>query len=134
MTLDTPGLSLRSNCMAMSRDDRHIAFILHNQVHVYELGNIYDLEARSIWKVTVNESPRWAQDKAATHRKIAFSVDGNGLVLTRLESQSVYFDVWHRDADVWNLAKGGFYSIKVSSCSLLSLLSIAIANSTEYID
>lgn len=96
----------------MSRDDRHIAFILENQVHVYELGNIYDLEARSIRKVTINESPRWAQEKAATHRKIAFSVDGNGLVLARLESQSVYFDVWHRDADVWNIARVAFILLK----------------------
>lgn len=121
MTIDTPGLTLRSDCMAMSRNDRHIAFILENQIHVYELGNMYDLEARSIRKVTVNESPRWAQEKAATHRKIAFSVDGNGLVLTRLESQSVYFDVWHRQGDVWDIAKGGFYSIKVRSCSPVSV-------------
>lgn len=120
--------------MAMSRDDRHIAFILENRVHVYELGNIYDLEARSIRKVTVNESPMWAQEKAATHRKIAFSVDGNGLVLTRLERQSVYFDVWHRDAEVWNIAKGGLYSIKVGLFSFISTITIAIANSTEYIN
>ena len=119
MTIDIPGLSLRSNCMAMSRDDRHIAFILGNQVHVYELGNMYDLESRSIQKMAVNESPRWGQEKSATHRKITFSVDGNGLVLTRLESQSVYFDVWHRDTNVWKILKGGFYSIKVCSPTCL---------------
>lgn len=97
--------------MAMSRDDRCIAFILESQVHIYELG-------KSMQKVPVNNSPRWDQTKTAIERNIQFSVDGNGLVVTRLEGQSVYFDVWHREPEAWDIANDGFYLIKVK-CSVL---------------
>lgn len=122
MTIDVPLPSPSAICMSMSRDDKRIALSLDDQVHVYELGNLYDLGTRSIRKVNLADqinsypnrgSPELIPDdkrwKAGIERRVEFSVDGKNLVIaTCVEDQFAYVDLWDCDVEPWSIVAGGF--------------------------
>lgn len=106
----------------MSRDDKRIALSLDDQVHVYELGNLYELGTRSIRKINLADqinsypnrgSPELTPDdkkwKAGVERRVQFSVDGKNLVIaTCVEDQFAYIDLWDCDVEPWSIVAGGF--------------------------
>ena len=122
LTIDVPKKSPSTICMCMARDDKRIAFSLDDQVHVYELGNLYDLGTRSIRKVNLADqinsypnrgSPELIPDdkrwKAGIERRVEFSVDGKNLVIaTCVEDQFAYVDLWDCDVEPWSIVAGGF--------------------------
>lgn len=122
MIIDVPQSSPSSIYMSMSRDDKRIALSLDDQVHVYELGNLYDLGTRSIRKVNLADqinsypnrgSPKLTPDdkkwKAGVERRVEFSVDGKNLVIaTCVEDQFAYVDLWDCDVEPWSIVAGGF--------------------------
>lgn len=122
LTIDVPQPSPSSIYMTMSRDDKRIALSLDDQVHVYELGNLYDLGARSIRKINLTDqinsypnrgSPELTPDdkkwKTSVERRVEFSVDGKNLVIaTCVEDQFAYIDLWDCDVEPWSIVAGGF--------------------------
>lgn len=111
LTIDTPHLASSAISMAMSRDDKRIAFVLNDQLHAYELGGLYDLKTRSIRKVMLDQigscpiqsRPRLAQGYYI-ERTVEFSVEGKNLLVATFLGQSSHFEVWDCDNEPWRVA------------------------------
>lgn len=111
LTIDTPHFSSSMISMAMPRDDKRVAFILNDQLHVYELGSLYDLETRPIRKVMLDQtgscpirsSPMLAQGHYI-ERTVEFSVEGKNLLVATFLGQSSHFEVWDCDVEPWRVA------------------------------
>lgn len=134
LTIDTPNLSLPVIGMTVSRDDRRLAFIVNDETHAYELGNVYESRSRSIRKVAVANdlymppiSPKRILDDARhgtiIQRKAEFSMDSKRLVVATLfKDRSARVDVWDCDVEPWRIAANRTYSVQALSVSIQSLL------------
>ncbi|KAL4921805.1 hypothetical protein BDW62DRAFT_197512 [Aspergillus aurantiobrunneus] len=130
LTIETPHQPSPITCMAMSRDDRYVAFALKDHVRVYEIGaggirqvqlgckpDYYAAENISAEPLISNspEGPevettgpdeRIAEAVIAT--RLQFSVDGRRFIIaTHLGNQYVYVDVWNCIEHGWKLEPGG---------------------------
>lgn len=142
IAIDTPQRNRSSICMAVSRDDRYVAFTLNDQVLVYQIGNgsirrVFLAEQTDVYQVRVEQqqqrpisscvkrpltlkeaSQESQRQKTVIERKLSFSPDAKHLIVaTHLGDHHVYLDVWDCATEPWTIKPGYSRSFKLPPVS-----------------
>ncbi|PWY92669.1 hypothetical protein BO70DRAFT_384138 [Aspergillus heteromorphus CBS 117.55] len=130
LTIETENQSFPVSCMAMSRNDRYVAFTLKDQVRVYEictrtiqrvslgsgLDGPSDLGDRSMMGGSSSKGTEYdgKRQEAVIERKLQFSADGKQFVIaTHLGDHYAYVDVWNCTFQQWNIVPERSKSFKL---------------------